>query len=65
MFDRNPLIFNCENGVYDIPTGTFTPGHNPDDYCTHLAGPYVKGAKNDKWDAFKEQVLPSAAVREF
>jgi putative DNA primase/helicase len=65
MFDRNPLIFNCENGVYDVPTGTFTPGHTPEDYCTHLAGPYVKGAKNAKWEAFKEQVLPASAVREF
>ena len=65
MFDRNPLIFNCENGVYDIPTGVFTPDHNPDDYCMHIAGPYIKGATNAKWDAFKGKVQPSADVRAF
>jgi putative DNA primase/helicase len=64
-FDRNPLIFNCENGVYDIPTGTFILGHNPADYCSHNAGPYIKGAKNAKWEAFKKKVQPSAEVRAF
>jgi putative DNA primase/helicase len=64
-FDTNPLIVNCENGTYDIPTGELRPFHDPEDYCTLIAGPYIKGAKNAKWEAFKKKVQPTARVRAF
>jgi putative DNA primase/helicase len=64
-FDTNPLIVNCENGTYDIPSGEFRLGHDPEDYCMLVTGPYIKHKKNEKWDTFKEKVQPSENVRAF
>jgi len=64
-FDTNLLIVNCENGMYDIPTGTFTPYHDPEDYCTLITGEYCEGAKDSKWEAFLEKIIPNPDVQAF
>jgi len=63
-FDRDPLLVNCDNGTYDIRTGELR-AHDAEDYFTHVAGPYLRGAKNNAWVAFLERVQPSADMRGF
>ena len=64
-FTRDPLLYNCENGTFNIATGEMQP-HNRDDYITHYYDEsYEPESQNKKWDAFLERVQPSSEVREF
>ncbi len=64
LFDRDPLLVNCDNATFDIRTGE-TRLHDPEDYLSHVSAPYVRGAKNDKWEAFLARVQPNAKIRAF
>ncbi len=64
-FNRDPLLFNCENGTFNIASDEMQP-HNRDDYITHYyAVPYEPGSKNRKWESFLARVQPSSGIREF
>ena len=64
-FDRDPLLFNCENGTFDIRTGELLP-HSAEDYVTHYCDvPYEKGFENPKWNSFLDRVVPIQEVRDF
>jgi putative DNA primase/helicase len=64
-FDRDPLLFNCENGTFDIRTGELLL-HSAEDYLTHYCDvPYEKGFENSKWASFLKKVIPIQEVRDF
>jgi P4 family phage/plasmid primase-like protien len=65
VFDHDPLLVNCENGVYNVRTGECKEGHNSDDYFTQCAGPYIEGATSEAWLDFLTKVQPNADVRAF
>ena len=48
-FDRNPMLFNVQNGTLDLTTYTLRP-HNPDDLMTKVAHvTYEPSAICDRW----------------
>lgn len=64
VFDNDPMLFNCANGVFDMRTQTLYP-HSSKYYCTNISSVnYVKGAECPKWSAFLDKVLPGE-VRDF
>lgn len=64
-FDRDPLLFNCQNGTFDIRIGELRP-YDRGDYITQYCPiPYEPGFKNGRWEAFLERVQPSAEIRDF
>ena len=63
--NRDPLLFNCENGTFNIRNGELRP-HDPDDFISHhCAIPYEPGFKNEHWEAFLKKVQPSRDTRNF
>lgn len=64
-FDKDLLLVNCENGVYDVRTGELQEGHRSEDYFTQCAGPYIEGATLTRWSEFLTKMQPSAEVRAF
>lgn len=64
-FDHDPLLYNCKLGTFNIKTGEVQP-FSREDYITHYYDvPYVKGARNDRFEKFLERVQPSPEVRAF
>ena len=64
-FNRDPLLFNCENGTFDIRTGELR-AHDRGDYKTHFCPvPYETGSENKRWEEFLERVQPDKEVRDF
>lgn len=58
VFDSDPLLFNCQNGVYNMVTGELMP-HASKHYCTNIAGAsYDVNAKAPKWEEFLNKILP-------
>lgn len=39
-FDRDPFLFNCQNGTLNLRTGQFLP-HNPADLLTKMSGAWT------------------------
>ncbi len=63
--DRDPLLFNVENGTIDLSTGDFRP-HDPADLITKLAPvAYDPAAVAPRWEAFLRQVIPDVEVRQY
>lgn len=61
IFDADPMILNCKNGVYDLKSGSFSP-HSSAYHCTCVAGVnYNPDAKAPLWNAFINKVLPGEA----
>lgn len=55
-FDRNPFLFNCKNGTYNLKTFELQP-HNEKDYITQLANVvYDESVICDRWLSFIEEV---------
>jgi P4 family phage/plasmid primase-like protien len=64
-FDSDPLLYNCENGTFDIRTGETRP-FDPNDHITgYFDTPYEPNAIDEKWQSFLEKVQPGADMREF
>jgi putative DNA primase/helicase len=58
IFDSNPMVISCKNGILDMATGNIKE-HSYDDYCTNMAGfNYNPQAKAPLWTAFLDKVLP-------
>jgi P4 family phage/plasmid primase-like protien len=65
QMDRDPFLFNVENGTVDLRTGQLRP-HDPLDYVTKLAPvTFDPTATAPTFLAFLERVLPDADVRAF
>jgi len=62
-FDRDPWLFNVENGTINLQTGELRP-HRQTDMITKIAPvAYVADADCPRWDAFLARVLPDLEVR--
>lgn len=56
-FDKDPMLFNCENGTLDLRTGTLRP-HNPDDLITKIADvTYDPNARCARWEQHIQEVM--------
>lgn len=67
VFDRDPDLLNCPNGVVDLRTGELRE-HRADDYFTKVtAVPYIPGAVSDDWNqalrALPKDIRPWVKVR--
>jgi len=64
-FDRNPWLFNCENGTIDLHTGELQ-AHQRGDYLTKLAPvEYDPAARLELWEHFLSESLPDVDTREY
>lgn len=60
-FDKDPMLFNCENGTIDLNTGVLRP-HNPDDLITKVANvDYDPNARCDRWIQHIDEVMEGDA----
>ncbi len=56
-FDRDPFLFNIENGTVDLRTGEIKP-HNPGDLITRIASvTYNQDAACPRWETFLMEVF--------
>ena len=63
--DRDPWLFNCENGTLDLHTATLKP-HDPDDLITRVAGcGYQPGVTGRVFAKFITEILPDEEVRAY
>ena len=60
-FDRDPMLFNCQNGTLNLDNGRFTP-HRPEDYLSKMSGVvYDPDAKCERWEQFIAEVMQGDA----
>lgn len=63
--NKDPTLFNCRNGTYNLETGQIQP-HDPADMITKCAGTVLEpDATSELWDDFLETVLPDPKVRAY
>jgi putative DNA primase/helicase len=63
--DRDPDLFNVENGTIELRTGKLR-SHAPADGITKLAPiAFDAAAAAPRWEAFLRRVIPDVAVREY
>ena len=56
--DRNPNLFNCQNGTFELDTMKFRP-HSYEDYITKISNVvYDENAVSEDWNRFINEVLP-------
>lgn len=52
IFDKDPILLNCQNGVVDFSSQTLR-GHNREDYFTKCTGiAFNKDARSERWERF-------------
>jgi putative DNA primase/helicase len=57
LFDRDPWLFNAQNGALDLRTLQLQP-HHPDDHMTHLASaPFLPDAECPTWLRFLSRIM--------
>lgn len=55
--DRQPYLFNCQNGTLDLAMGTFHP-HTPEDYLSRISNVwYEPKAKSVDWLQFIDEIM--------
>jgi putative DNA primase/helicase len=60
-FDRDPFLFNCQNGTLDLRTGELRP-HDPNDMLTKIAPvKYDPNAECPRWLAFLDRIFGNNA----
>lgn len=56
--DKNPKLFNCQNGTFELDTMKFRE-HRADDYITKISNVvYDEKAVSEDWNRFINEVLP-------
>lgn len=56
-FDRDPFLFNCQNGTLNLKTREFRP-HDPADFLSMKAGvEYDAAARCERWEQFMLEVM--------
>lgn len=56
-FDKNPWLFNCKNGVYDLKNGYFRK-HNPDDLMSKMSNVfYDENAESPDFEKFLNDIM--------
>ena len=57
IFDRNPYLYNCQNGTVNADTRVFKP-HDPRDFISKIANVYYDpAARSDRWIRFVDEVM--------
>lgn len=65
QFDRDPWLFNVDDGTIDLRSGGLRP-HSPDDLITKLAPvKYDLAARCERWIAFLAAVIPDGETRAY
>lgn len=65
VWDSDPWIINCQNGIVDLRTGTLSE-HDPSRYCTYVAqASYRPEALAPVWEQCLTTWQPSQARREY
>ena len=60
-FNRDPMLFNCQNRTLNLDNGHFSP-HRPEDYLSKMSGViYDPDAKCKRWEQFIEEVMQGDA----
>lgn len=56
-FDRDPMVFNCLNGTFDLQKMMLRP-HSSEDFITKMTkADYVEGAVCQRWEQFINEVM--------
>jgi putative DNA primase/helicase len=56
-FDKDPYLFNVQNGTLDLRTFTLRP-HNPDDFLSKIANViFDKNARCERWERFIQEIM--------
>lgn len=56
-FDKDPLLFNCQNGTLDLRNRFFRP-HSAGDMLTTISGvTYDPEARSPRWEKFMDEVM--------
>lgn len=67
VFDADPWLLNCQNGILDLRTGNLMPHSHPDapgKLCAKiLPVSYVEGARSPVFNAFLSRVMPDKTER--
>jgi len=62
-FDKDPMLFNCQNGTFDLRTGILHE-HNPDDMITKMSNvTYDPLARCARWEQHIDEVMEGDAPR--
>ncbi len=62
-FDRDPYLFNCQNGTLNLKTGAFYP-HRPADMLTKVSGVnYDPAATCPRWEQFIKEIMQDDAEK--
>jgi len=65
IFDADPLLLNCQNGMVDLRTGELR-AHKRGDYCTRItAVPYDPNAQAPLWESSQQRWQTDSEVRAF
>lgn len=60
-FDRDPMLYNCQNGTLDLRTRQFRP-HAPADMLTLISGArYDPAARSELWEKAVEEAMEGDA----
>lgn len=60
-FDKDPFLFNCQNGTLHLKTREFHP-HRPGDMLSKIAGvDYNPAARCERWERFVVEVMQGDA----
>ena len=60
-FDKDPYLFNCQNGTMDLRTFTIHK-HNPDDFLSKISGVvYDERAHCPRWELFIGEIMQGDA----
>ena len=56
--DRDGNLFNCQNGVFNLQTMTFTPGHDPALMLSKISNViYDPAANSTEWEKYINEVM--------
>jgi len=64
-WDADAWLLGCPNGVVELKTGIFRPGHPGDRITKQTLLPYDPSAECPRWEQFLEETLPNPEVREW
>lgn len=56
--DKDGDLFNCQNGVFNLRTMTFTPGHDPEQMLSKVSNViYDPSASSEVWEKFMNEIM--------
>ncbi len=65
MFDADPLLLNCDNGLLNLETGELSP-HDPAQMCMKCTGvAYVAEPSSHLWRDTVETIIPNPETRHY